>query len=44
VSPLRKVTTHAMDGEKATGDADQNQVAGVEGKEFGSITGAVDCE
>jgi hypothetical protein len=32
VLPSLKLTYHALDGEPATGDADQNTFAGVEGK------------
>jgi hypothetical protein len=43
VRPWKKLTNHAPDGEPATGDEDQNQAAGVEGKAVVSIDGVV-CE
>jgi hypothetical protein len=44
VGSLRKLTTHALDGEPATGDDDQKYNEGVEGKAVGSIKGPVVCE
>jgi hypothetical protein len=42
--PLRKLSSQALGGEPGSGDADQKSVAGVPGKVFGSIKGAVVCK